>query len=360
MTNSKTTKKALLTSTLAVLMCVAMLIGTTFAWFTDSASTAVNKIQAGTLDIALEKLVNDEWVNAEGSALDFIKAADAPADEAVLWEPGCTYSLSDIRIVNNGNLALKYKIAITGINGDAKLNEAIEWTINGVSLDEEGTLLPGEASSTLSISGHMKEEAGNEYQGLSIDGAAITVYAAQYTYEYDSNNNQYDANAEYNENAWTGDIGELPAESAEGVISISTAEEFAAFANEVNVNRNTFAGKKLVLTDDIDLNNLEFAPIGQTPAPHFAGELDGQGHSIKNLKIDDTDVTSATHAVGLFGWLHGTVKNLTIENADVKATMQALSPATMNSALLKTARLRIQKSHQLTMMTMLAAIKQVL
>ena len=53
MTNSKSTKRALISSTLAILMCVAMLIGTTFAWFTDTASTGVNKIQAGNLDIEL-------------------------------------------------------------------------------------------------------------------------------------------------------------------------------------------------------------------------------------------------------------------------------------------------------------------
>ena len=51
MTNNKSTKRALFTSALALLMCVTMLIGTTFAWFTDTASTAVNKIQAGNLKV---------------------------------------------------------------------------------------------------------------------------------------------------------------------------------------------------------------------------------------------------------------------------------------------------------------------
>ena len=49
MTNSKSTKRALFTSVLALLMCVTMLVGATFAWFTDTASTGVNKIQAGNL-----------------------------------------------------------------------------------------------------------------------------------------------------------------------------------------------------------------------------------------------------------------------------------------------------------------------
>ena len=69
MTSSKSTKRALLTSVLALLMCVTMLIGTTFAWFTDSASTAVSKIQAGTLDVALEMHDGTDWVSAEGKTV---------------------------------------------------------------------------------------------------------------------------------------------------------------------------------------------------------------------------------------------------------------------------------------------------
>ena len=45
--NSKSTKRALLTSVLAMVVCLAMLVGSTFAWFTDTATTGVNKIQAG-------------------------------------------------------------------------------------------------------------------------------------------------------------------------------------------------------------------------------------------------------------------------------------------------------------------------
>ena len=56
MTKQKSTKRALLMSALALLMCVSMLIGSTFAWFTDSVTSAGNKIQAGTLDIELWKV----------------------------------------------------------------------------------------------------------------------------------------------------------------------------------------------------------------------------------------------------------------------------------------------------------------
>ena len=196
MTNRKSTKRALLGSVMAMVLCMAMLVGATFAWFTDTASTGVNKIQAGNLDVVLEMQNADgKWVSAEGKTLDFVKAADAKG-EATLWEPGCTYELPALRIRNNGNLALKYKVIITGINGSAKLNEAIEWTIGDVAMGAEQHLAAGE-SSAFTIKGHMKESAGNEYMNESIDGIAITVVATQNTVESDSFDKDYDADAEY-------------------------------------------------------------------------------------------------------------------------------------------------------------------
>ena len=156
MTSSKSTKRALITSALAILMCVAMLVGTTFAWFTDTASTAVNKIQSGTLDVALEMSTDGtNWESAEGKTLTF-KTADNRAAGKILWEPGCTYELPKLRVVNNGNLALKYKIQITGIQGNAKLNEVIDWTINGITLGNTFTSLAVGASSEFTIKGHMQ------------------------------------------------------------------------------------------------------------------------------------------------------------------------------------------------------------
>ena len=156
----------------------------------------MDRIQAGALDV---QLLDEQGNTLEGQTLSWKKAADG-ANQAVLWEPGCTYELQPIVIKNAGNLALKYKIVISGIQGDAALNNAIEWTITNTStvtaLDADHALAAG-ASDTLTIKGHMREDAGNEYQGLSIDGIGITVVATQYTYESDSNNNQYDVNAEY-------------------------------------------------------------------------------------------------------------------------------------------------------------------
>ena len=196
MTNRKSTKRALLGSVMAMVLCLAMLVGATFAWFTDTASTGVNKIQAGNLDVVLEMQNADgKWVSAEGKTLDFVKAADAKG-EAILWEPGCTYELPALRIRNNGNLALKYQVIITGINGSAKLNTVIDWTIGDVAMGAEQHLAAGE-SNAFTIKGHMKESAGNEYMNESIDGIAITVVATQDTVESDSFDKDYDADAEY-------------------------------------------------------------------------------------------------------------------------------------------------------------------
>ena len=205
-------KKALLSSAFALVLSVAMLIGTTFAWFTDTASTGVNKIQAGNLDVALEMLdtAQNKWVTAEGKALNFVKAGNV--DEEVLWEPGVTYKLPKLRVVNNGNLALKYKIVISGAkdanldNGidDLKLLDVIDWTykIKGDTyvLGAERHLAAKGATDVnyeeFDIQGTMQTTAGNEYQGLSIEGIAITVYAVQDAVESDSFGNDYDKNAD--------------------------------------------------------------------------------------------------------------------------------------------------------------------
>ena len=198
--SKNTTKRSLLASVFALVLCVAMLVGSTFAWFTDTASTGVNKIQSGKLDVALEMSTDGtNWESAEGKTLTF-KTKDNRAADQILWEPGCTYELPKLRVVNKGNLALKYKIQITGIQGDAKLNEVIDWTINDAAINlTEEHLTAGQTGTAFTIKGHMQKTAGNEYQNLTIDGIGITVYATQDTVENDSFGNQYDKDAKYTE-----------------------------------------------------------------------------------------------------------------------------------------------------------------
>ena len=203
MNESTKTKKALRGSLFALFLCIVLLIGTTFAWFTDTASTGVNKIQSGNLKVDLEYATAwnadgsvKTWESAVGKTLDFQKAKGAE-NETILWEPGCKYKLPEIRVVNKGNLALKYRIKTDGIKGDAKLNEVIDWTIGDNTIDAEKVLNAGKASDPMTIQGHMQESAGNEYQNLSINGITITVYATQASVESDSFGPEYDQNAAY-------------------------------------------------------------------------------------------------------------------------------------------------------------------
>ena len=96
-TNSK---KALLSSVFALVLSVAMLIGTTFAWFTDTASTAVNKIQSGNLKVGFQYWNGEKYVDAKDATL---------FSEETLWEPGHT-EVVYLKVINQGNLALKYRL----------------------------------------------------------------------------------------------------------------------------------------------------------------------------------------------------------------------------------------------------------
>ena len=216
--NQKATKRALLSSVMALVMCVVMLVGTTFAWFTDTASTGVNKIVSGNLKVDIIGENSDSHIET----LNFTKAGTVvgtDAAAAILWEPGCRYLTEGFRIANNGNLALKWKAEIN--KGGARDGKVAGSTIakDGKSLldvidfyvvtskeenaeavkieDFTGNLTAGAKSGVYYIKGVMQTTAGNDYQDLTLDGITITVYATQDTVENDSFNNQYDKDATY-------------------------------------------------------------------------------------------------------------------------------------------------------------------
>ena len=219
MNNKRATKRALLTSVMALVMCVVMLVGTTFAWFTDTASTGVNKIVSGNLKVDIIGADSDSHIEK----LNFTKAAttDAEAGAEILWEPGCRYLTQGFRIANKGNLALKWKAEINKdniVNGkvvdtakDGKslldvidfyvVTKAADGTETAVAIENFTGKLAANVgkSETYYIKGVMQTTAGNDYQDLTLDGITITVYATQLTAEFDSFDNQYDKDAKYTE-----------------------------------------------------------------------------------------------------------------------------------------------------------------
>ena len=219
MTKTKSTKRALLMSALALLMCVSMLIGSTFAWFTDSVTSSGNKIKAGTLDIQLlmdgdvdgtydDISNNNSPIFGEGSIAQNNNAE-------TLWEPGKT-QVAYLAIKNNGNLALKYTVGLDVQNVSKDLYEVMEYAIvpdadanhkvtswtsgNSVEVGTQSVSgdvsLPEGATHCFALVIHMDEEAGNEYQGGEVN-FDLTVLATQDTVESDSFNNQYDKDAVY-------------------------------------------------------------------------------------------------------------------------------------------------------------------
>ena len=288
---SKSTKRALLTSALAILMCAAMLIGTTFAWFTDTASTGVNKIVSGNLDIELQMKDNDgNWVNAEGKTLPFLVEGKIPAEGTqILWEPGCTYYVPEVRVLNKGNLAVKFEYLPEALGVTGKLAEVLTFTAK--TFDKEGNedpdiniepevLKPGEASPAWSFGYHMLESAGNEYQNATATGMCVTVVATQAAYEKDSFDDQYDKDAEYPILVTTGD-------ELQTIVSKATAPVNIVLMNSITTNNFVIPEDKDVT---LDLN-------GRTVTNAGSHTILNKGH----LTLKDSSADKSGQIISLKG-----------------------------------------------------------
>ena len=295
MNNKRATKRALLTSVMALVMCVVMLVGTTFAWFTDTASTGVNKIVSGNLKVDIIGENSDSHVEK----LNFKKAAttDAEAGAEILWEPGCRYLTEGFRIANKGNLALKWKAQVNkgttvANEGNFDLLDVIDFYLvtkaaNGTetetALDEfTGNLKKTETSDVYYIKGVMQTTAGNDYQGLTLDGISITVIATQDTVENDSFDNQYDKDAPLD------------------FEPVATVDELKAAAA---AGKNVLLTQDVTLTDALTFNNAVTIDLnGKT----LATGLNSNGYSLVT-KGDATIVngtykgTGTARGIGAYG-----------------------------------------------------------
>lgn len=262
MKKNKGTKRALLGSALVLLLCLAMLIGSTFAWFTDSASTSVNQIQSGNLDVELYAVNGD----TETPVTDTTKLFR----DGALWEPGHAEVVT-LKIANLGTLALKYRLGIniakevpgTNVAGVSfKLSDYIKFALiegkktytdraaavaeaegaNPVSISAldgnfDGTLLPsGKATEEIpsqryvTLIVYMPTTVGNEANYKTGTAAptidlGISLEATQVPYEEDSFGPDYD------EGAWNS----LTAVKVEGEKTIQQALQEALDEGSGNV-----------------------------------------------------------------------------------------------------------------------------
>ncbi len=274
MTNRKNTKRTLVTNVIALILCISMFVGSTFAWFTDSASTNVNSIVAGKLDVALL----DKEGNEVTEELKFVDE-DGNVKENVLWEPGATYNLSELKIANKGSLALKFKVLFNVKTITKNFAEVLEVRVGGKAVGTlaelmadtdgvaHGVILPentvapenkyisvGETD-LYDVSLHMLETAGNEYQGAKIEGISLIVLATQYTHEEDSFDNQYDARAEFSEIATTQEELTEVIKNATGPTEVVLPSgEFKLPETSLANKDITFAGTKDTVINMVNVN----------------------------------------------------------------------------------------------------------
>ena len=272
MKSKKTTRRALLTSMLSLLICVSMLVGSTFAWFTDSVTSQNNIIKSGNLDIEMEYSMNlQTWNDISGAADVFVAPAGATKG---LWEPGHT-EVAYLRITNAGTLSLKYRLQVapytetvgeSADGKDIKLSEILKFAAtepsataptaytretaqaaalaaaNSVKLTDYTTgvvtMAPGEVQ-YIALVVYMPEEVGNEanYRGTDIPKIefALNLQATQVEAESDSFDNTYDKDSEFGVDVGT--LAELEAALEVGGIINLTAD--ITTEKGVNVTKDT-------------------------------------------------------------------------------------------------------------------------
>ena len=268
----KSKKSALLMSFTSLLLCFAMLAGSTFAWFTDTATTGVNKIVAGKLDVELLMYDGTKYANISKNPAPIFGSGTSTVAQNnnldTLWEPSKT-QVAYLAIKNEGNLDLKYQVALNVINpADGKdLYQVMQYAIvpdkrgtdpvpawtTGKTVTPGAQIVSGTNTTDANPAGvkllhgethyfallvHMDENAGNAYQNGKVE-FDLTVYATQLNSENDSFNNEYDKNAEY-------DKGDAPPADAK---KVATAAELK------NAITSAEDGDYILLTNDIDLTS---------------------------------------------------------------------------------------------------------
>ena len=320
--SKNTTKRSLLASVFALVLCVAMLVGSTFAWFTDTATTGVNKIQSGKLDVKLSYLNDKEWKEVTKDTKLF--------KDGALWEPGHT-EVAYLKVENVGNLALKYKLSVnvanevsgTNVNGDTiKLSDYIKMGVvenqsmsfadrnaaraavtdagNIATYTKTGSIAANDTNAQyVALVVYMPETVGNEAnygtKAPSID-LGVKLVATQDAVESDSFNNQYDKDA-------TLDFE-----------PVSTAADLKAAAA---------AGKNVMLTQDVAVTEavtFDKAVSIDLNGKTLTNSLDSKGYSLVT-KGDTTIVngiykgTGTARGIGAYGNL--TMDNVTVDVADL-------------------------------------------
>ena len=317
--SKNTTKRSLLASVFALVLCVAMLVGSTFAWFTDTASTGVNKITSGKLDVKLSYLKDGKWEEVKEDTKLF--------KDGALWEPGYT-EVAYLRVENAGSLALKYKLSVnianevsgTNVNGESfKLSDYIKMGVvegqseaftsralartavtdagNIATYTKTGNIAAKGAAQYVALVVYMPDTVGNEAnygtKAPSID-LGVTLVATQDTVESDSFNNEYDKGATL---------------------------DFEPVSTVADLKAAAAAGKNVMLTQDVAVTEavtFDKAVSIDLNGKTLTNSLNNNGYSL--VTKGDATITNGTYkgtgtarGIGAYGNL--TMNNVTVDAA---------------------------------------------
>lgn len=339
----KNTKKSLMTSVMSLLLCFAMLLGTTYAWFTDTAVSANNIIQSGELDIAM--YWNDDltgaWKNIENenTIFDYDK-----------WEPGYT-EVKYIKIVNEGNLAFKYDMRILPMGEVSKLADVIDvyyieepqapvnkttdlkTPVGNLSkviaggFDTSGKMTEAGEELVVAIALKMREDAGNEYMGLSIgDSFSIQLIAAQLSYEEDSFGKDYDKDATFPD-APVHEGVTAPVENENGQAKNDVA------LNGENASATVPAGAKL--EDGATQLTLTVTELNESNANITLGENEEKKSIDVHIEgiaaTNDKPIVISLGAIAPIGQNEGNFKLYHVENAQSVEMTRVASPSELTA-----------------------------
>jgi len=308
---ARSTKKALLASLLSLVVCVSLLVGSTFAWFTDSVTSAQNVIQSGNLDVELY-YTYDATVAADPDSNAWVKVDENTNVFGYnLWEPGFT-KVAYFKVVNEGSLALKYSLSADVYDEKAGKNQAGESFLLsnyiktslvevGVTRDEVLALAGTPLKNSFAMSGeeHLtaKGTAGaSKVVGMAIwmpttvgndanhDGTnvpeitfGINLFATQDTVEADSFDKFYDKDAYlpvvYN-------IDELKAALADGQSVRLGADIASEDGFVIDGDKNVtidLGGKTITVSEGASTNNRIFKVVGNAELTVKNGTLVAEG-----------------------------------------------------------------------------------
>lgn len=361
MTNQKSTKRALLTSVLALLVCVTMLIGSTFAWFTDTVSSGRNTIQSGNLDAVVE------YYDAENDIWNAVESTTVLFDEDN-WEPGHTKAVA-LKVSNIGTLAFKYNLAANiynekssvnvygdefklsdylevkaiamdgGAIGDALVKyyigsrdaaKALPASAFGADIANNAVLLAGKEGYVV-IAITMPEETGNEanyktgYAAPSIE-FGIDLVATQTTEEKDTFGADYDKDATYPElpKAAATDLGTIAVPDADGKLTLADGSEMTIINNAYS---SYSKANPTALDEAYVLSALE-TPEEAEKSPYRYWNADFVVTFDKDLI--PTDATGVVGNYGNWGWIGFDAADFSVLTANTEYRLLASEGIYMN------------------------------